>query len=281
MPSVNSNTGYGFNNTSRRTYISLAAFNNDFFTYTTSINDQFQTVGDLSVVTENASLTPKGRILRENGKKLVPGAYPGVDTFMVGVYDDLTFLNGFIDPNSPIFTPVNTDKPNYLNNGVDPGPGGQTDLAPPVYTRGKVIAEDSITTESGLYVADGIDVSGSVISGSGQIYVNESPTIASFTTGGNTASFNAALSQVWIVNSNCSGSASNSIDVTGVSTGMRVTIIIIFGASGANDTIVFGTNIREATTTLVGTNDTAYTVSFIGYGNTLYETGRSGALQGN
>jgi hypothetical protein len=133
-------------NTARKSYVALAAFNNDFFTYTTSFNDaSFSYVGNLATFAP-AGQCPKGRILRENGKKLFPDANPGVSTYMIGVYDPVSFLNGFIDPNSPIFTIVNSDKPNYLADGVDAGPGGLPHLAPPVYTHGQVLCKEVVAT---------------------------------------------------------------------------------------------------------------------------------------
>jgi hypothetical protein len=52
------------------------------------------------------------------------------------VFDDKTFLNGFIDPNSPLFVPFNTDKPVYLDNGVNGGNGG---LAPSGLVNGLLV----------------------------------------------------------------------------------------------------------------------------------------------
>jgi hypothetical protein len=85
----------------------------------------YVTQGTLTAVTGGtAANCPKGRVLRENGRKLYPSANPGITTYLVGVFDDKTFLNGFIDPNSPVFVPFNTDKPVYLDNGVNGGDGG-------------------------------------------------------------------------------------------------------------------------------------------------------------
>ena len=128
MATITSANNNSYKNSPRRSYISVAPFNASFFTYTTSMNASYVTTGTLTAVTgATAANCPKGRVLRENGRKLYPSANPGVTTYLVGVFDDKTFLNGFIDPNSPLFAPFNTDKPVYLDNGVNGGDGG---LAP-------------------------------------------------------------------------------------------------------------------------------------------------------
>jgi len=134
----------------RRHYIANNAFNNDFFSYTVSysiVNGVEVKTGTLaSVVGASSGNCPKGRILRENGKKLYPGSsvgvtqYPGssvgVSQYLVGVYDSVTFLNGFINPNSPIFVPMNTDKPHYLADGNDLTGSNLSNQGPAIYTRG-------------------------------------------------------------------------------------------------------------------------------------------------
>jgi hypothetical protein len=140
--------------TPRRQYITTAAFQNDIYQYTTSVNPTtFEVTGTLTslatVGTGTAAKCPANRILRENGKKLYPsGLYvannttygapnPGVVTYMVGVYDPASFLSGYIDPNSKLFAPYNTDKPDYVPRGIDPN-GSVVDQGPPVYTLGTV-----------------------------------------------------------------------------------------------------------------------------------------------
>lgn len=125
----------------RRSYISVAPFNRDFFAYTPTYTARNMfTYAITSVSGANAGNCPTGRVLREKGKKLYPGADEGVSTYMVAVYDAISGLSGFIDPNSPIFAPYNSDKPNTIADGIDPGPGGLTDLGAPVYTNGPVIS---------------------------------------------------------------------------------------------------------------------------------------------
>ena len=115
-------------NTSRLSYYSTANYYNNFFAYTTSVNAQGTTVGTFTPVS-GATLAncPAGRVLRETGRKLYPGANPSVNTYMVSVYDAQTQLTGFIDPNASMFTIYNTDKPNFISDGVDAASGVGTD----------------------------------------------------------------------------------------------------------------------------------------------------------
>lgn len=112
--------------------------------------------GDLSYVTgATSSSCPAGRVLRENGRKLYPGAHNistvnGVvttfppSTVMVGVFDNQSGLNGFIDVNAPMFTLYNGDRANYLKDPVDPV-GGLTDHSAPTLTNGGVAVGPSGT----------------------------------------------------------------------------------------------------------------------------------------
>jgi hypothetical protein len=102
--------GKSFHQQSQNTYMSTQAFNTKLFTYTTSLNPTtFQTQGTL---TANANATaancPANRVLHANGRVLIPGANPGVNVPLVGVYDPITSLNGFIDPTDPTFANYNT-----------------------------------------------------------------------------------------------------------------------------------------------------------------------------
>ncbi len=129
----------------KRSYIAMRAYNNDIFSYTTRIVNNFETVGTLGAVAGATALTcPQGRILTETGRKLYPGANPGITELMVGVFDYATGLSGFIDPNSAAFTPQNADRPYYFtspgSNSAEPDP----DRAPPVFTRGDVLAQGNL-----------------------------------------------------------------------------------------------------------------------------------------
>jgi hypothetical protein len=145
---------------SAKSYISTEAYNSNFFTYsvTTGPSPQFKKTGALvpvSGATFNNCIA--GRILRENGKKLFPDAYPGVSTYMVGVFDILNNLSGFINPNDPVFAPFNGDRPNYLKDSVN---SQAKNLGSPVLTQGNVMCSGDVVasgqTISTLQTFDGV-----------------------------------------------------------------------------------------------------------------------------
>lgn len=129
---------------SAKSYITTEAYNDNFFTYsvTTGPSPQFKKTGGLTSVSGATSVNcPPGRILRENGKKLFPDAYPGVSTYMVGVFDILNNLSGFINPNDPVFAPFNGDRPNYLKDSVN---SQAKNLGAPTLTQGSVICSGDL-----------------------------------------------------------------------------------------------------------------------------------------
>ena len=143
-----------------RHFIALASFESDLFAYTTSTeyeNGGFVTSGSLDVLAAaTSSNCPAGRIVRENGKKLYPGVNPGVSTLMIGVYDPITFLSGYISANSEVFSPVSTsDNNDAVSDGVD-AVSGLSSRGPGMYTRGN------------LLVGGAVDISGDVVV-SGQV----------------------------------------------------------------------------------------------------------------
>jgi len=121
-------------------YITTSTYENDLFIYTTSRNPAtFEVTGVLAhhpqATSGNCAV---GRVLRETGRTLYPGgAYPGVSTFMVAVYDAQSGLNGFIDPNSSNFAYYNVDKPIEVADGVDPNTGAK-DKGMSIYTGGNI-----------------------------------------------------------------------------------------------------------------------------------------------
>lgn len=142
----------------KRQYVATGSFNNNIFSYSTRLDANFNTVGALTVAPGTTTLNcVKGHILRENGRKLITGVNPGLldpnsgdpYTYLVGVIDSRTFINGFIDPNCSLFAPFNTDKPAFLDNTTEARDGAVDlqDIGPPVYTRG------DITTTAGNITA--------------------------------------------------------------------------------------------------------------------------------
>ena len=132
-------------NTSRRSYITTGPFHEYFYSY--SVTETRTTfVGTLELLPGISCETcPVGRILRETGRKLYPGANVGVNRYMVGVYDAVTLLNGFIDPNARVFTVYNSDKPTYIpdyDSSDDETAGSVDDLGPSVLTSGNIISTE-------------------------------------------------------------------------------------------------------------------------------------------
>lgn len=150
-------------NTPRRIYMATRSFQADFYSYTTSVNlSTYVTSGTLAPVTADASKCPQGRTLRETGKKLYPGANPGVTQYMVGVYDDQTGLRGFINPNSAVFLLLNDDKPEYLPQGSELA--GATfsgaNQGQPVFTHGDIIAGGKMDLSGNQAVHGNVTVDG-------------------------------------------------------------------------------------------------------------------------
>ena len=164
--SLLSNIGANFNSaSSKRSYISTSAFNGIIYSYTTTLNTtNFKQEGRLAALTALPSGTtitaancPAGRILRETGRKLYPGANPGLvlgDSYQgtavtnnnlnkmwVLVFDSVTGLRGYIDPNAPQFAVYNNDRNPAFVDVAETAGGAPTRLGQPVFTSGNIISE--------------------------------------------------------------------------------------------------------------------------------------------
>ena len=248
-----------------RTYMSIRAFNNNFFSYTVTKGGppSFTVTGTLGTVTgANSYNCPAGRTLRENGKRLFPSANPGVSTYMVGVYDADSLLSGFIDPNDSVFTVYNTNKPVYLPDGVSPVTS-LTDKAPGVYSLG-----DIVTT------------AGNVIAG-GQI---RSSTVTALTpvTATATRNIDASLGVVHTVNLQFTAATQTlTVTASNVTDGCLVVLRVFANASHTTaGTLALGTNIFATDATIASTASRYYTITFIGVGTELFEIGRAGSAVG-
>jgi len=136
----------------RRQYVSTGDFTSRFFLYRqTGTTATGVPIFALSQVSSTPGTFPKGHILRENGRKLVKDVNPSLNdptntavqyTYLLGVINTTADPNvaGFIDPNSPLFAPFNTDKTYFLDdpNEAKDASTGLQDLGPPVYTRGDI-----------------------------------------------------------------------------------------------------------------------------------------------
>lgn len=140
---------------SRKSYTAVGSFGLGFFKYSYSMNP--------STLVEQGVLTaygldadcPVGRVLYENGKKIVPaqGGFAPILTvspvtgtqvltsYMVGVFDPQSGLSGFIDPNGPGFAINSADKPVFLNGSEGFGPStGIPNSGSPVVTNGNILS---------------------------------------------------------------------------------------------------------------------------------------------
>lgn len=165
--------------TPRNAYIAGVAFQNYLYDYVQVKNNLGQVVsGSLvsPIPGANASTCPAGRVLQPNGKKLFPGgSAPGVSTYMIGVYDPVTFLSGYIDPNSPYFAPMGTDKSYQIQTfdangnlvyGVNPN-GGAADQGPPVETLGDSTFGGDVDIAGDTTIGDTLEVDGLVTANTG------------------------------------------------------------------------------------------------------------------
>ena len=262
--------GKSFGNaaTPRRQYIATESFVNDFFTYTTSTDANGLTTGAFTQVSgATAATCPQGRVLRDNGKRLYPGANPNVNYAMVGVFDPQTFLSGFINPNSPIFAMFNTDKPYFTDNLGD----------------GKNSGFDSNLSSTGIAnEGNAVFTNGNVISGK-QVYSDArfSTTGAAIaTTGFPTAStINVAAGQVFYFVNPASDLIINAINCSTVGTHAYIFLSnATFGSS-----INFGTGLRPTALISSGIMNNisslgpgrVNTIHFMGDGFGMTEVGRT------
>jgi hypothetical protein len=110
-----------YNKQPQKTFVTTSVFNTKLFTYSTSLNSNFQTVGSL-VVNPAATATncPENRVLHTNGKTLIPGVNPGVTKPLIGVFDSFSALNGFIDATDPTFATYDVNFPFQYDSGLQP-----------------------------------------------------------------------------------------------------------------------------------------------------------------
>jgi hypothetical protein len=223
-----------------------------------------------NVVGATALTCPANRILRENGKRLYPeGANPGVSTLMVGVYDSITGLKGFIDPNAPPFAVYNTDKSYQTPNGINPN-GSLIDQGPPIFTRGP----------TRLY--GGVDVSGGLTVATGALTAPElvlSPVVTLTQNAGNARVADCSTASYFniVVNAN----TNFAIEATNVIPGQIVVMVLNSTAANNTPSISFSTNIRPFQTTpaIAITASRAATIAFIGLGTELLELSRTAIIE--
>jgi hypothetical protein len=182
---------------SRIQYISSMDFDRNIFQYSSYVDSSLRTRGRL-IIHPSAVLgvnCKKGTILRENGKKLHGATHPDlVDpttnlpyTYLVGVYDVVSGINGFINPSAPYFGILSTDKSyqddlaryqiDASQNTPDPSLAvypssnvypydntGKQILGPSVYTAGDVLSSGFVGGNQ-VHAVDLIHTLGFIVSG--------------------------------------------------------------------------------------------------------------------
>jgi hypothetical protein len=155
---------------SKKSYITTSDYSDYFYSYTIRTNPDLTKTGVWSVASGDIDLSG-GDILRENGKRLIPGIHPDVDQLYVGVYDAKTFRAGYINPNDIVFQVYNEDKPYFLPNATGHNPEENTYTGVgggPTITYGNVRVIGGANSANGGNVLAGADLSGSY-SGGGEI----------------------------------------------------------------------------------------------------------------
>lgn len=262
------------NPNSKRSYITTSAFNAVIYSYATQVNaaNGYKVEGKLTAITtlpSGAAVTatncPAGRILREVGRKLYPGANPGLavgDTYSgavvgttvtnhmwVSVFDSVTGLRGFIDPNASQFAVYSTDRNPAFVDAAETAGGTPTRLGPSIYTSGNVTAV------------------GNVVAG-GQLTLTGTTKVITYAATDSSYSFSANLGPFY---SFAAAAAVNLNATTVPPTGTTLTIFY----SGPY-LITPNTKFVGATVTPILTGCIA--VSYVSNGTVLIEYARSGAL---
>lgn len=273
----------------RRSYVALAAFNTALYNYSYGLNEQLlREVGTLTLNPEaNAQNCPKGTVLHENGRKLNPadgnfrGANDGAATFMVGVYDPISRLSGFINPNSPLFGIQNSDKPIYLNETTPLGNG--------VLTNGTIESTQSVT--AGTSITAGTYLASRQVNvplynrGGGASPYNGANTAADvfidFTAGNVfviTAPAISSIANIYVYFNPNSTFPGDAIPVNGT----VMTLIFVNGANRAVTVNFSGPVVKRTSNTLVLPDGdparTCSTIMFASANNYIIELNRSGAM---
>ena len=301
----------------KRQYIATAVFNTNIFTYSTYVDANLQTRGSLTLSAgATAQNSTAGHILRENGKRLHEGVNPDLldptsglkYTYLIGVYDAMTFVNGFIDPNCPLFAPFNTDK-SYSNNPaneVADGYSGLIDEGPPVYTRGTITTTDGNIVASVGSVSAGTSVSATTTVSAGTsvtatTYVKANTYLAGgvvaltvYQTGLAGVVYASGVSCDIFIDPRLGNvftvSLPNSAPFTSLTTninaycssvtGVAITppagttvVLIVTNQNGQTPAIVAATNVKATNLTCANTRTT--TMTFVSNGTSLVQTGSS------
>jgi len=206
---------------------------------------------------------PAGRILRETGRRLFPGQNPGLNlgdkysgavvgtnatqTMWVMVYDIMTGINIFINPNDTVFAVYNADKPLELINPLE---GSASVLGAPV-------------------------ISGGLVTAVGQIRSTSVTTIDA--TGLTTIAIDGSAGQVFLIN-NIYSATGLTISASSFPVGAIIYLILNSTAAGSTS-ITFSSNfIGQFSRAFTAATNAKYVIQFISDGTSFYETNRTTTL---
>jgi len=285
----------------RRSYVALNAFHTALYSYSYGLNEELlREVGTLTLnPAANSSNCPKGAILHENGRKLNPadiyfrGANDGVAMFMVGVYDPQSGLNGFINPNSPLFGLQNSDKPIYLNESEPLGNG--------ILTNGTIETTQSVTAGTTVNAGDSVNAGTRVVAGT--YLASKQVNVPLYNTGGGATPYNSLNSNadvfinftaanVFVITAPTSSAVATINvyfntsplvpgDIPAVN-GTVMTLIFVNGANRAVNVVFTGAIVKRTSNTLVlpdgDPSPTVSNIMFAGANNYIIELNRSGTM---
>ena len=247
---------------SKRSYMSTGPFNGSIYTYTTALNSStLRQEGKLTAITTspagvtlNATNCPAGRVLRENGRKLYPGVNPGLlsgDTYQgaanfqaateaanhmwVGVFDAVTGVKGFINPNASTFVVYNSDK--SLEN-VD------------------------------IYETNGTGVNDDIVT-SGQLRSSSIPTNS--TSVGGTLTINPSLGQVFRFTATMTGAVTLAA-TAGTAVAQPGAVVYVIFTNGGGQTIVGDQSTVLTAASVAMTTAKGYAVTLVSNGVTFVQT---------
>lgn len=142
QPASKISVGLSHRELPNKAYMSTRAFatgSGALYSYSTSLNSNFQTVGSLVLNTGNSATNcPIRRVVHANGKVLIPGVNPGggvgvspvtgtgsttpnpLPFPMIGVYDPVSGLNGYINPQDPTWAAYDASLSAFYDNASTP-----------------------------------------------------------------------------------------------------------------------------------------------------------------
>lgn len=266
----------GYQARAKKEYIATAPFNLKFFTYTVTgpTAAALTTTGLMTYVTgATAANCPAGRILREIGARIFPGANPGLQSGETGynsvvthgehiftkVFDAVTGFNGYIDANDAIFATYSNELPvEFVDDGETDGSTSRRGAS--VYTGGNVTAVGSVTA--------GGQIRSTTVTSATQVYSTGSAA--------NAITIDPTLGQVHVQTFTITG-GTNSFTITTTAVAAAGTVVyLILKTSGTHTTtanVAAGTNVKMNTVVLGTVASRTFGLTLVSDGSSLVQVG--------